>query len=211
MAPFWHLLFPPAEDLTASARTVNATAESQSCDSSNNEEGLAARRIPEISTARSDVLDAHGCCKMGTASTEASCCRDTPAEDKAPGAGQQARSEEPEGQQETPVASPFTGKILYGSQKGTAAFFAHQLARAAASAGLALTVADVAQYEVEQMWKEQCIVLVLSTYEDGAPPSSARCAPVAPSPDLDMAQSSMLVPLANLLHVQEDHCCIRSK
>ena len=128
-----------------------------------------------MSTARGDVLDAHGCCKMGTASTEASCCRDTPAEDKAPGAGQQVRSEEPEGQQEAPVASTFTGKILYGSQKGTAASFAHQLARAAASAGLALTAADVAQYEVEQMWKEQCIVLVLSTYEDGNPPTAARC------------------------------------
>ena len=77
-------------------------------------------------------------------------------------------------QQDGSVPLTPMGKILYASQKGTAASYAHQLSRAAALAGLVLTVADVAQYEVEQMWKEQCLVLVLSTYEDGTPPSSAK-------------------------------------
>ena len=67
------------------------------------------------------------------------------------------------------------GRVLYASQKGTAAAYASQLAAAAASAGLCLTVTDIAHYEVEQMWTEQCITLVLSTYEDGTPPTAARC------------------------------------
>ena len=84
------------------------------------------------------------------------------------------RSEVAKRQEELVPSPQATGKILYATQKGTAASYAQQLAKAAASAGLVLTVADVAQYEVEQMWKEQCIVLVLSTYEDGTPPTSAK-------------------------------------
>ena len=66
--------------------------------------------------------------------------------------------------------------MLYASQKGTAAAYASQLVAAAASVGLCLTVTDIAQYEVEQMWTAQCIILVLSTYEDGNPPNAAKYA-----------------------------------
>ncbi|KAL3153770.1 hypothetical protein ABBQ32_013358 [Trebouxia sp. C0010 RCD-2024] len=66
------------------------------------------------------------------------------------------------------------GKVLYGSQKGTAATFAKQLARQAATFGVELQAVDLQDYEVEQLWKEHLVLLVLSTYENGQPPHSAR-------------------------------------
>ena len=66
------------------------------------------------------------------------------------------------------------GKVLYGSQKGTAATFAKQLARQAATFGVELQAVDLQDYEVEQLWKEHLVLLVLSTYESGTPPDSAR-------------------------------------
>ena len=66
------------------------------------------------------------------------------------------------------------GKVLYGSQKGTAAAFAKQLARQAATFGVELQAVDLKVYEVEQLWKEHLVLLVLSTYENGSPPDSAR-------------------------------------
>ena len=66
------------------------------------------------------------------------------------------------------------GKVLYGSQKGTAATFAKQLARQAATFGVELQAVDLKDYEVEQLWKEHLVLFVLSTYENGSPPDSAR-------------------------------------
>lgn len=66
------------------------------------------------------------------------------------------------------------GKILYASQKGTAAAFAKQLADRAMQQGIHMQLADLAGYEVEHLWNEQLIVLVMSTYEEGAPPEKAR-------------------------------------
>ncbi|CAL8466621.1 g6157 [Coccomyxa elongata] len=37
-----------------------------------------------------------------------------------------------------------------------------------------LTASDLAAFEVEQLWKEQLVVIVTSTYEDGKPPQNAR-------------------------------------
>lgn len=64
--------------------------------------------------------------------------------------------------------------MLYGSQKGTAAAFAKQLVRQAATFGVEMQDVDLQDYEVEQLWKEHLVLLVLSTYENGSPPDSAR-------------------------------------
>ena len=71
-------------------------------------------------------------------------------------------------------ATPLPGKVLYGSQKGTAATFANQMVRHAAGLGVELQAIDLKNYEVEQLWKEHLILLVVSTYENGSPPESAR-------------------------------------
>ena len=74
----------------------------------------------------------------------------------------------------TKTASHLPGKVLYGSQKGTAATFAKQIARQAASLGVELQAVGLKDYEVEQLWKEHLVIFVLSTYEHGSPPTSAR-------------------------------------
>ena len=175
MAALWHLLFPPPTEVTHPDLTVKATTESHCCSSSSNK-GHPEDRLPANSAARSNAADAQRCCKS-KASTQASCSQGSPTEARDVlncSSDSKQRSEVAKGQEGLRLSAQTTGKILYASQKGTAASYAQQLARAAASAGLALTVADVAHYEVEQMWKEQCIVLVLSTYEDGTPPTSAK-------------------------------------
>ena len=73
-----------------------------------------------------------------------------------------------------PAAARLPGKVLYGSQKGTAASFANQLVRQAATFGVELQAMDLETYEVEQLWKEHLVLLVLSTYENGSAPDSAR-------------------------------------
>ena len=72
------------------------------------------------------------------------------------------------------AAARLPGKVLYGSQKGTAASFANQLVRQAATFGVELQAVDLETYEVEQLWKEHLVLLVLSTYENGSAPDSAR-------------------------------------
>ena len=67
-----------------------------------------------------------------------------------------------------------SGRILYGSQTGTAARLAHQLAGLSAAAGVALTVSSADSYEVEQLWKEELCIFLMSTYEGGSPPDSSR-------------------------------------
>lgn len=98
------------------------------------------------------------------------------------------------------------GKVLYGSQKGTAASFAKQLVRQAATFGVELQAVDLKDYEVEQLWKEHLVLLVLSTYENGLPPDSARSAlttdqlthvslmlPIISSPCQDLYQNQKFV------------------
>ena len=76
---------------------------------------------------------------------------------------------------DTANAEHLSGKVLFGSQKGTSAKFARLLAERAAGQGMQLTVSDLAAFEVEQVWKERLVVIVTSTYEDGTPPQNARC------------------------------------
>lgn len=83
-------------------------------------------------------------------------------------------AEPSQGHQPASQLQPLPGKVLYGSQKGTAAAFAKQLARQAATFGVELQAVDLKDYEVEQLWKEHLVLLVLSTYENGSPPDSAR-------------------------------------
>lgn len=73
-----------------------------------------------------------------------------------------------------PGGEKAVGRILYGSQTGTAARLARDLADAASRQGVVLDLSDMASYEVEQLWKEQLLLLVVSTYEGGDPPDGAR-------------------------------------
>ena len=173
MAPFWHLLFPPAAQVSTADHPVKSTADANLCASSQqNKQNSAstASLLPEsVSTGTQQEI----CCRSSNSQQPNCNCReDTPAEPTRPSDGK-AEAQQPAGADLSPGSR---GIILYASQKGTAASYAQQLAAEAASTGLFFLVQNVAQYEVEQMWKEHCVILVLSTYEDGAPPSSARCA-----------------------------------
>ena len=46
--------------------------------------------------------------------------------------------------------------------------------RQAATFGVELQAVDLKDYEVEQLWKEHLVLFVLSTYENGSAPDSAR-------------------------------------
>ena len=74
----------------------------------------------------------------------------------------------------TPASTKLPGKVLYGSQKGTTVAYANQLVRQAATFGVELQAVDLSIYEVEQLWKEHLVFVVLSTYEGGSPPDAAK-------------------------------------
>ena len=171
MAPFWHLLFPPAAQLSTADHPVISTA--ISCAGSQQKKQISASTVSRLPKMSSTDTEQEGCCRSSESQQpNCSCREDTPAQSTRPIEGK-AEAEQVAGADIVPGSR---GTILYASQQGTAASYAQQLAASAASTGLFFLVQDVAQYEVEQMWKERCVILVLSTYEDGAPPSSARCA-----------------------------------
>ena len=175
MSSFWHILFPPVDkdsDPVTSTSTLDKAqreAEGRHCLGSAEPSKALSSIHPvqsEASCQSSPSQQSRCSCQQehGTGKHEhATSCSDSQ---------ETTRASDLPPVPDTPPASQ--GRVLYASQKGTAAAYAGQLAAAAASAGLCLTVTDVAQYEVEQMWNEQCIVLVLSTYEDGNPPAAAR-------------------------------------
>ena len=179
MAPFWHVLFPPAAEVSAPDPLIKPATESRPFHTSANVKHHPATTKSPASAARSSATELEGCCKSSASlRSSCSCHQDSPAQANGQSSSasdsQHARGEEAKGLQGASPSSEHKGRILYASQKGTAASYAHQLAAGAASLGLTFTVSNVAQYEVEQMFKEHCIILVLSTYEDGTPPSSAK-------------------------------------
>ena len=179
MAPLWHFLFPPAAEASAPDPLVKpATGTIPFCTNATVEHHPAPTKSPALA-ARSSATESGGCCKSSASlRSSCSCDQDSPAQahgqSSSASDSQHARVDEAKGLQGASPSSEHEGRILYASQKGTAASYAHQLAAGAASLGLTFTVSDVAQYEVEHIFKEHCIVLVLSTYEDGTPPSSAK-------------------------------------
>lgn len=72
------------------------------------------------------------------------------------------------------------GTILWGSQSGGCRKLAEALARRATAAGVQLAVCDLAGYEVESLYQEALVFVVISTYQGGTPPANAawfcRCA-----------------------------------
>jgi len=65
-----------------------------------------------------------------------------------------------------------SGKILYGSQKGTCAAYAHLVAEQLGKFSMDMAVVNMEAYEVEHLWKERLVVIIISTYEGGTPPAS---------------------------------------
>lgn len=128
--------------------------------------------------------EAAGSCEPETAPLglqEATCHRGTSArtEHSAPGA-QECGSDACECKGSTAALHTLghehvrTGKVLFGSQKGTSSRLARQLAEQAAAQGVQLSVLDLGAFEVEQLWRERLVIIVISTYEDGTPPQDAR-------------------------------------
>ena len=74
--------------------------------------------------------------------------------------------------------SPTGGKILFGSQTGTARRLAHKLSNSLRTRhGIDLEVVDLAAYDPEDLVREPVALIILSTYEDAGapvPPESAR-------------------------------------
>lgn len=64
-------------------------------------------------------------------------------------------------------------RVLYGSQTGNARRVASLLRDVVAGQGLSVVATDLKEYEVERLWREKCVLLVLPTYQGGAPPDSA--------------------------------------
>eukprot|EP01023_Acetabularia_acetabulum_P004903 TRINITY_DN12051_c0_g1_i1.p1 TRINITY_DN12051_c0_g1~~TRINITY_DN12051_c0_g1_i1.p1 ORF type:complete len:659 (-),score=98.37 TRINITY_DN12051_c0_g1_i1:343-2319(-) len=65
--------------------------------------------------------------------------------------------------------------ILYGSQTGGGAKNSQQLLQRFEANGFAnVRLVNMKDYEVENLWKEQIIIVIISTYEDGKPPNDAQ-------------------------------------
>ena len=66
------------------------------------------------------------------------------------------------------------GKILIGSQTGTCSKLGASLASRGAEQNVCLELQSLLDYEPEQLLQEKLVLLVISTYEEGKPPSSAQ-------------------------------------
>ena len=62
-----------------------------------------------------------------------------------------------------------------GSQTGTCSALGASLVAAAAQHNISLELQNLLDYEPEQLLQEKLILLLVSTYEDGTPPTSAKC------------------------------------
>ncbi len=60
---------------------------------------------------------------------------------------------------------------------------------------------DLETYEVEQLWKEHLVLLVLSTYENGSAPDSARYKSMFAA-DMSMTCLAILLAANELVFVQ---------
>ena len=69
------------------------------------------------------------------------------------------------------------GRVLVGSQTGTCSALGASLVSAAAQQNISLELQNLLDYEPEQLLQEKLVLLVVSTYEDGTPPTSAKCVP----------------------------------
>lgn len=82
--------------------------------------------------------------------------------------------------QTTPAAFPAAGghslktTILYGSQTGNSKKVAEQLLNRLQAQGAAAVLANMKDYRLQQLKKEQRIVAVISTHGNGEPPDDAR-------------------------------------
>jgi sulfite reductase (NADPH) flavoprotein alpha-component len=63
--------------------------------------------------------------------------------------------------------------ILYGTETGNSAEIARQMAEAAGTRGVNVSISDIADYTPRQLQHEQNVLLVVSTHGDGDPPQAA--------------------------------------
>ncbi|XP_021756386.1 S-adenosyl-L-methionine-dependent tRNA 4-demethylwyosine synthase-like [Chenopodium quinoa] len=72
------------------------------------------------------------------------------------------------------AASARNPKLIYITQTGTCKTLAHRLHKLLASKGLVIDLIDVKDYEPEDLSKENVVLIVASTWEDGKPPPKAK-------------------------------------
>jgi sulfite reductase (NADPH) flavoprotein alpha-component len=76
-----------------------------------------------------------------------------------------------------PAARAFAPRgvtILYGSETGNSARIAQRLAKAAETAGIAATLADMRDYRTRLLKDERTLLIVTATHGEGDPPQTAR-------------------------------------
>uniref|UniRef100_A0A1D1XWE8 tRNA wybutosine-synthesizing protein 1 n=1 Tax=Anthurium amnicola TaxID=1678845 RepID=A0A1D1XWE8_9ARAE len=66
------------------------------------------------------------------------------------------------------------GKLFFASETGTSEALARRLLRLLSSEGLAFDLVDPSGYEPEDLQKENVVLMVASTWEDGRPPPNAE-------------------------------------
>ena len=65
-------------------------------------------------------------------------------------------------------------KILYGSQRGTCRRLALELQKTLDERGYHAECMSLKDYEVEDLFKEKFVTVLISTYENGSPPDDAK-------------------------------------
>mmetsp|Transcript_13128 Transcript_13128/g.15889 ORF Transcript_13128/g.15889 Transcript_13128/m.15889 type:complete len:704 (+) Transcript_13128:221-2332(+) len=69
--------------------------------------------------------------------------------------------------------APVSGKIFYGSVKGTSKEFSYSLLAKCKNAGMSFEIVDMKDYDPEELSSEEVALFVVSTYTDGTPPDNA--------------------------------------
>eukprot|EP00210_Caulerpa_lentillifera_P005773 g5520.t1 len=67
-----------------------------------------------------------------------------------------------------------SGKILFGSQTGTCRKLAYLLRQASTRTHTRFQVVDLKDYEVDDLFDEELILIVISTHENGTPPTTSQ-------------------------------------
>lgn len=115
----------------------------------------------------------------------------------------------PTSQTSSILNSPYSaGKVLVGSQTGTCTALGRQLVASAAQHGICLELQSLLDYEPEQLLQEKLVLLVLSTYEEGTPPTAAKYVAIVPTRRLE-SQALLIARCVGLNHafiVQQPLC-----
>lgn len=89
-------------------------------------------------------------------------------------AGLYSQAPAPDAAAATAQSAPVSLTLLWGSQTGNAEALARKTAKAAKAQGCQVEVLDMAEYPLERLAEERCLLLITSTYGEGEPPDNAE-------------------------------------